>query len=261
MYKVEMTNNNKYELELKRANVVIGSGETVEPVWGTITGDITQQKDLQQELAGIKESIPDTTQINQDINHLKEEKADKSEIPDVSGLITKTELSSSLNGKADKANVYTKEEVDNKISISTGAVWGSITGTISQQKDLQQELTSIKESIPNLTEVQQDIANLETAKADKSEIPDITGLATKTELTDGLATKADTSFLLELATKQELESKADSADVYTKDEVNQKIDDAITGGEIDLSNYYTKAETYSRKEIDDKIPKLERKDF
>nr|DAF12582.1 MAG TPA: hypothetical protein [Caudoviricetes sp.] len=153
MYKVEMTNNNKYELELKRANVVIGSGETVEPVWGTITGDITQQKDLQQELAGIKESIPDTTQINQDINHLKEEKADKSEIPDVSGLITKTELSSSLNGKADKANVYTKEEV------------------------------------------------------------------------------------------------------------NQKIDDAITGGEIDLSNYYTKAETYSRKEIDDKIPKLERKDF
>ena len=86
-------------------------------------------------------------------------------------------------------------------------------------------------------------------------------MVTKTELIDGLATKADTSSLLELATKQELESKADSADVYTKDEVNQKIEDAITGGEIDLGNYYTKAETYSRKEIDDKIPKLERKDF
>lgn len=167
MYKVEITNKNKYELELKRANVIVGTDGTVEPVWGTITGDITQQKDLQEELTGIKESIPD------------------------------------------------------------------------------------------LTQVKEDIANLESVKADKSEIPDVTELATKEELTDGLATKADTSSLLGLATKQELESKADSADVYTKDEVNQKIDDAITGGEVDLSNYYTKAETYSRKEVDEMIPTLE----
>lgn len=46
MYKVEMTNKNKYELDLKRANIVVGSGGTVNPVWGAITGDITQQKDL-----------------------------------------------------------------------------------------------------------------------------------------------------------------------------------------------------------------------
>ena len=59
MYKVEITNNNKYELELDRANVVVGSGGTVVPVWGTIIGDITQQKDLQEELTGIKESIPE----------------------------------------------------------------------------------------------------------------------------------------------------------------------------------------------------------
>ena len=63
MYKVEITNNNKYELELDRANVVVGSGGTVVPVWGTIIGDITQQKDLQEELTGIKESIPDLTQV------------------------------------------------------------------------------------------------------------------------------------------------------------------------------------------------------
>ena len=64
MYKVEITNNNKYELELDRANVVVGSGGTVVPVWGTIIGDITQQKDLQEELTGIKESIPDLSLIH-----------------------------------------------------------------------------------------------------------------------------------------------------------------------------------------------------
>lgn len=71
MYKVEITNNNKYELELDRANVVVGSGGTVVPVWGTIIGDITQQKDLQEELTGIKESIPDLTQVNEDIANLE----------------------------------------------------------------------------------------------------------------------------------------------------------------------------------------------
>ena len=80
MYKVEITNNNKYELELDRANVVVGSGGTVVPVWGTIIGDITQQKDLQEELTGIKESIPDLTQVNEDIANLESVKANKSEI-------------------------------------------------------------------------------------------------------------------------------------------------------------------------------------
>ncbi|MDB8914953.1 hypothetical protein PN584_17130, partial [Parabacteroides merdae] len=94
MYKVEITNNNKYELELDRANVVVGSGGTVVPVWGTIIGDITQQKDLQEELTGIKESIPDLTQVNEDIANLESVKANKSEIPDVTGLATKEDLKS-----------------------------------------------------------------------------------------------------------------------------------------------------------------------
>lgn len=112
--------DNVYQLEVKRANVVLGSGQEInETIWGTIIGDISRQKDLQTELDNIKGSIPDITKINQDINHLKEEKADKSEIPNISGLATKTELSSSLNGlnqqvtlKADKVDVYTRTEID-----------------------------------------------------------------------------------------------------------------------------------------------------
>ena len=115
----------------------------------------------------------------------------------------------------------------------TNAVWGTITGDIKQQTDLQEELTTIKESIPepyNDTEIKEDIITLQSNKADKSEIPDTSTLATK----------------------EELNSKANTSDVYTKTEVDQKIDEAITGGEIDLSNYYTKSETYSKIEIDGK---------
>ena len=148
MYKVEITNNNKYELELDRANVVVGSGGTVVPVWGTIIGDITQQKDLQEELTGIKESIPDLTQVNEDI------------------------------------------------------------------------------------------ANLESVKANKSEIPDVTGLATK----EDLKSRVTMSYL--------------GANYYKKAEIDKKLD-AITSGEADLSNYYTKEETYSRKEIDEMMPTQE----
>lgn len=109
---------NKYHLELKRANVVIGSGgEVTNAVWGTITGDINQQTDLQKELTSIKESIPEPyndTEIKEDITTLQSTKADKSEIPDTSTLATKTELSSGLDSKADKADTYTKSEIDGK---------------------------------------------------------------------------------------------------------------------------------------------------
>lgn len=173
---------NKYYLELKRANVVIGSGgEVTNAVWGTITGDIKQQADLQEELTTIKKSIPEPyndTKIKEDIATLQSTKADKSEIPDISNL------------------------------------------------------------------------------ASKDEIPDTSNLATKAELEEGLSTKADASSLDGLATKEELNSKANTSDVYTKTEVDQKIDEAIVGGEIDLSNYYTKSETYSKSEVDGMIPDI-----
>lgn len=60
------------------------------------------------------------------------------------------------------------------------------------------------------------------ALPDTTKIPDVTGLATKTELTEGLATKADISSLNGFATKKELESKANSTDVYTKTEIDNE---------------------------------------
>lgn len=130
-YNIDIARRKIYELELKRANIIVGSGSNPNAVWGTIIGDITQQKDLQKELTTVKDLIPEPyndTQVKEDIASLKSTKADKSEISD---LATKAELSSSLLGKADKEDTYTKQEVDNKIA-NSGSVdltdyWEEIT--------------------------------------------------------------------------------------------------------------------------------------
>ena len=46
-------------------------------------------------------------------------------------------------------------------------------------------------------------------------------------------------------TKAELE-----ASYYTKSQIDDKLDEIETGGKVDLSNYYKKSETYSKSEID-----------
>lgn len=67
---------------------------------------------------------------------------------------------------------------------------------------------------------------------------DLSEYAKKSDLTN-LATKDD---LTSLATKSDLTSKADASNVYTKDQVDQKIADVQTGGSVDLSNYVTKTQ-------------------
>lgn len=267
----------KYNLELKRANVILGSGsEVTNAIWGTITGDITQQKDLQAELEAIKESIPEPyndTQVKEDVNHLKEEKADKSELPDISNLATKEELSSSLLDKANKAETYTKQEVDNKIA-NLGNV--DLTNYYTKEEIEGKNYLTVETdpTVPDWAKQPNKpvyTANEVGALPDTTKIPDITGLATKTELAEGLTTKADLSSLNGLATKKELEGKVNSGDVYTKTEIDSKnylttIPDTYASKEYvseeivkipepDFSNYYNKAE------VDNKIEAIPKTDL
>ena len=210
MYKVEITNNNKYELELDRANVVVGSGGTVVPVWGTIIGDITQQKDLQEELTGIKESIPEPyndIQVKEDINHLKEEKADKAD------TYTKKEVDDKItgSGSVDLTDYYTKQEIESK-------------GYLTTETDPTVPDWAKQPNKPVYT------ASEVGALPDTTKIPDVTGLATKTELTEGLATKADIFSLNGKVDK--IEGKGLSTNDYTNEAVAQlaqlwKLDKAI----------------------------------
>lgn len=229
-----------YKLSPKRANTEV----KVNSVWGTITGNISDQQDLKSELDSLMDAIPDTSNLAtkeeldtkanktdvytkieiENKNYLTAETdptvpdwakqpnkpaytasevgalPDTTEIPDISQLATKEELTSSLNGKANKTEVYTKSEIDNK-------------GYLTEHQSLD-------------------------SYALKTEIPDISNLATKDEV-------------------------AFKIDVYTKAEVDEKIESA---GNFDADLYYdktttdsllaTKADTSS---LDGKVDKVEGK--
>lgn len=113
---------------------------------------------------------------------------------------TKEELATTnaeLEHKADKTSVYTKAEADNKLATKQATL---IQGT-------------------NITLSEPNAEGKVTISASQ---PDITGLATKTELTEGLAGKQDKgnyalkSDLNTLATKEELATKADASALSSK---------------------------------------------
>lgn len=170
----------KYKLELNKADVVLRTG-SVDAVWGFITGDIKSQTDLQDSLNDIKESIPEPyndTIIKNDINHIKEELSGKLDGSSLNGLNEK------INQKANKADVYTKEEVDGKITAIPKPDLSAYSTTVENDKKYQPKgnyLTSIPAEYITETEL-----------ASKGYITDISG-------------------------------KADKSSVYTKSEIDTKL--------------------------------------
>ena len=70
-------------------------------------------------------------------------------------------------------------------------------------------------------------------------------------------TTAEKSKLASLSNYDDSELRNLIGNTYTKSEVDAKIDEAVTGGEVDLSNYYTKPEVDTK--IDTKVDKVEGK--
>ena len=178
---------------------------------------------------------------------------------------------------SDKANFATKEEVGKK---QDTLISGETIKTINSQSLLGEGNIEITVEGGGITDAPND-NKLYGRKANQwSEvvIPDTSNLASKSELANKLDSSAytadkatfvlkseiPTDYLTEdditnLATKEELGNKVDSSayttdkatfalksDTYSKSEVDSKIDEAITGGEVDLSNYYTKTDSDSR---------------
>ena len=123
-------------------------------------------------------------------------------------------------------------------------------------------------------------ADVEIAMATKSEVGHGHSTSDIEGLVDALAEKANVSDVAKMATKEEVQSKADAVhnhddNYYTKDQVDNIVVDAVTNGQVDLSGYakisdlaekadashtHTITEVegltdslYSKEEIDDKI--------
>ena len=188
--------------------------------------------------------------------------AKKTELPSIEGLATKAEVTEAVTGLAKASEVAatyaTKEAVN--------AVAGLDADTVNQLKALAQnsDLTTVAEKVKNVytkTETDDKLA----AKADVTAIPDVSGLATKQEVTaavagvqvpsiEGLAKTTDVDAkLVDYAKKTEL---PDVSGLATKAEVAAitvpSVEGFIKGTEVDakLVDYAKKAEvetTYAKK--------------
>lgn len=162
----------------------------------------------------------------EEVNDLLEEKADKSEIPDISGLATKTELNNGLSTKADKTDTYTKSEVNNLIPDVSG---------LASKTELSDGLALKADKSDTYTK--SEVNNL---------IPDVSGFATTTQLSEGLATKANSADVYV------------KTDTYNKTEVDNLLNNKANTSDLpDMTNYYTKTETYSKSEIDNILGNIE----
>ena len=123
---------------------------------------------------------------------------------------TKTELQNVSADKADKASVYTKQEVNDKLA--------------TKQATLVQG--------DNITLSTPDAEGKVTISATQ---PDISGLATKIEVTEGLASKLDTATYN--SEKAGFETKSNAAATYaTKQEIAGKQDTLVSGTNIKTIN-------------------------
>ena len=111
-------------------------------------------------------------------------KADTTAIPDVTGLATKQEVTDAVAGLAkasEVAETYATKEAVN-------AVAGLDSDTVNTLKSLAQnsDLTTVAEKVKNVYTKAETDAKL-ADKADVTAIPDVSGLATKQEVTDAVA--------------------------------------------------------------------------
>lgn len=164
----------------------------------------------------------------------------KTEIPDITGLATKEELSL----KANSSDIPTKTSqlvndsgyLTEHQSLVDYATKSEIPTLTSQLTNDSGYITSIPSEYVTETELEskgyltehQSLANYVT----KDELPDISGLASKSEIPtatsqltndSGFITEIPSEYITETELSSSLNSKANSADVYTKTEIDNMI--------------------------------------
>ena len=245
---------------------------------GTVSNTYSKSEiDLKLSLKANESDVYDKSEINSMLSA----KANKTELPDVNTLATKDEMQL----KANKADVYSKFEIDdkfddidfsnyytkNEVNIKIDDV---IAGTIDlsqyyKKTETDNKLSSKVDKIAGKQLSSNDFSNAEKAKLQSLTNYDDTAIKQSIALKANKSELPNTSIL---ATKDELKLKADAKNVYSKVEVDAKIDDVIAGGEVDLSSYYkkneidsklslkadstdvyTKSQTYTKDEVNDLI--------
>ena len=222
-----------------KANANIGNWETDHPNQ-TISQCVTSQETELEEHAG-------------DIARLEADKADKSEIPDVSGLLSKTEAEETYQPKGEYALKSEIPDVSGLLPKTEAAETYQPKGEYALKSEIPNVSNFVTTSVYNEEQQAQDAKiDANTAalagKADKGEIPDVSGLLSKTEAEETYQPKG------EYALKSEIPNVSNfvTTSVYNEEQQAQdaKIDAntaALAGkadkGEIpDVSGLLSKTE-------------------
>ena len=189
--------------------------------WGYIRGDISEQSDLMALLNNIESGLtPEQIELLANAEEIIGDVEDG--ILDLSKEFDAKleDFTLVLENKANADSVYTKSEIDSKGYLTEHQ---SLAGYATENWVYSKEYIS--------SETDPIWASEKHKYALKSEIPSVAGLATESLVNNLLTTKANV------------------ADVYTKDEVDSAISNVEVN--VDLTDYYTKSE------IDDVISKIE----
>ncbi|MBQ8728971.1 MAG: hypothetical protein IJY77_01625, partial [Alphaproteobacteria bacterium] len=182
----------------------------------------------------------DLTELQQTLQDAIDEKQAKGNYADADELATlKTTVENLQTGNVDKTVIENLQTTVNTIS----ADYAKKSELTAAEEKLQAAIDAIK--IPDLTDYAK-TADVNAALASKADASALTNLVTSTQLSElrtaleaEIAKKQNSG---DYATADALQTVSDSlaslkGDVYTKVQVDAKIADAISGGEIDLSGY------------------------
>ncbi|MBQ8368056.1 MAG: hypothetical protein IJX43_03300 [Alphaproteobacteria bacterium] len=182
----------------------------------------------------------DLTELQQTLQAAIDEKQAKGNYADADELATlKTTVENLQTGNVDKTVIENLQTTVNTIS----ADYSKKSELTASEERLQSAIDAIK--IPDLTDYAK-TADVNAALASKADASALTNLVTSTQLSE-LRSALETEIAKkqnsgDYATADALQTVSDSlatlkGDVYTKAQVDAKIADAISGGEIDLSGY------------------------
>ena len=186
------------------------------------------------EVKEIKDNLPELTDGDKLVK--------KSELPNVTGLISEATADTKYLSKSERESLATKEELES--AKSRIGVLESKEDSDKQTLSITGRTITISGSDSSVTVPEQDLSSLatkadvDTTYAKKSELPSVNGLITETA--------ADEKYL----------PKSKESSLATKEELTQKISEAASGVESQISNLLPKSEAdknYLHKDIESNL--------
>ena len=285
-----MSNKNAERVETASQQIITQVKETVvkevirENLDVDLTGLATKDEveaskyddtDIKTSISEVSESLNDKANktdvyTKDQLDVTLSEKADKTEIPDISNFATKddvasaayddTEIKTSINSKADKETTYTKDEVLSLLEAKANLndiyskaetyTKDMINELLEKEADLTDVYTraqtdeKLAEKLDKIDAetfaTTNDVNIMLTAKANKSEIPDVSVFAKTEDVNALLDAKANTADVNEgLAAKANKEDIPDVSNFATKTEVTDAINNIEMpdiSGKADISS-------------------------